>query len=152
MQPRRSQRVNINGETHDDQPPIVLLVDDDVAVRDVLAWVIQGAGYTPVTAGGAEGFTLLTEFADRVALVLLDLTMHDMDGFRFRELQQAQSRLDEVPTVVLSGRPVLPEERVALRATGYVWKPVRITELRALIAEHARPLPAMPVHHVAQSA
>ena len=90
MQPRRSQRVNINGETHDDQPPIVLLVDDDVAVRDVLAWVIQGAGYTPVAAGGAEGFALLTEFADRVALVLLDLTMLDMDGFRFRELQRAQ--------------------------------------------------------------
>ena len=77
----------------------------------MLAWVIQGAGYTPVTAGGAEGFALLTELADRVALVLLDLTMHDMDGFRFRELQRAQSRLAEVPTVVMSGRPVLPEER-----------------------------------------
>ena len=149
MQPRRSQRVNINGETHDDKPPIVLLVDDEAPVRDVLAWVIQGAGYTPVTAGGAEGFTLLTELADRVALVLLDLTMHDMDGFKFRELQRAQSRLADVPTVVLSGRPVAPEERVALRATDYVCKPVRINELRALVAEHARPL---PVRDVAQSA
>ena len=56
MNPRRSQRVNINGEALDEQMPIVLLVDDEVAVRDVLAWVIQGAGYTPLTAGGAEGF------------------------------------------------------------------------------------------------
>jgi|KBSMisStaDraftv2_1062788.scaffolds.fasta_scaffold1795958_1 DNA-binding response OmpR family regulator len=152
MQPRRSQRVNINGETHDDTPPIVLLVDDDVPVRDVLAWVIQGAGFTPVTAGGAEGFALLTELADRVALVLLDLTMHDMDGFKFRELQRAQSRLAEVPTVVLSGRPVLPEERMVLRAADYVAKPVRIAELRALVSEHARPLPALSIHQAAQSA
>ena len=152
MQPRRSQRVNINSEAHDDQPPIVLLVDDEPPVRDVLAWVIQGTGFTPVTAGGAEGFQLLTELADRIALVLLDLTMHDMDGFRFRELQRAQSRLSDVPTLVMSGRPVLPEERAVLRANEYLWKPVRISELRALISEHARPLPSFPVRRIAQSA
>ena len=127
MQPRRSQRVNINGESHADQPPIVLLVDDEAPVRDVLSWVIQGAGFTPVGAGGAEGFTLLTQHADRIALVLLDLTMHDMSGFKFRELQRAQPRLADVPTVVMSGRPVLPEERTTLRANEYVWKPVRIS-------------------------
>jgi len=152
MQPRRSQRVNINGAAHDDLSPIVLLVDDEPPVRDVLAWVIQGAGFTPVTADGPEGFRLLTELADRIALVLLDLTMHDMDGFRFRELQRAQSRLADVPTLVMSGRPVLPEERVVLRANEYLWKPVRISELRALISEHARPLPLSPVRRVAQSA
>jgi CheY-like chemotaxis protein len=152
MQPRRSQRVNINGEAHDDETPIVLLVDDEAPVRDVISWVIQGAGYKPVAAGGAEGFRLLTQLADRVALVLLDLTMHDMDGFKFRELQRAQARLADVPTVVLSGRPVLPEERVVLRASEYVWKPVRISELRALITEHARPLPALSARPVAHSA
>jgi two-component system phosphate regulon response regulator PhoB len=151
MQPRRSQRVNINGEGHD-QSPIVLLVDDEAPVRDVLSWVIQGAGFTPVAAGGAEGFTLLTQLADRIALVLLDLTMHDMDGFKFRELQRAQARLADVPTVVMSGRPVLPEERVVLHANEYVWKPVRIAELRALITEHARALPSLPTHHHVASA
>ena len=151
MQPRRSQRVNINGDSHD-EPPIVLLVDDEVAIRDVLSWVIQGAGFTPVGAGGAEGFKLLTQLADRIALVLLDLTMHDMSGFTFRELQRAQPRLADVPVVVMSGRPVLPEERSVLRANEYVWKPVRISELRAIITEHARPLPSVPAADVAQSA
>ena len=152
MNPRRSQRVNINGEALDEQMPIVLLVDDEVAVRDVLAWVIQGAGYTPLTAGGAEGFALLTEHAERVALVILDLTMHDMDGFRFRELQRAHPQLADIPTIVMSGRPVLQEEKVRLRANEYVWKPARIAELRALIAEHARPLPGVQPRRVAQSA
>jgi DNA-binding response OmpR family regulator len=152
MNPRRSQRVNINGDVVDDRAPIVLLVDDEVAVRDVLAWVIQGAGYTAVTAGGAEGFKLLGELADRVALVILDLSMHDMDGFSFRERQRAQPRLAEVPTVVMSGRPVLQEEKVVLRAQDYVWKPVRINELRALISEHARPIADSQPGHVARTA
>jgi CheY-like chemotaxis protein len=152
MNPRRSQRVNINPAALSEDAPIVLLVDDEVAVRDVLAWVIQGAGYTPLTAGGPEGFELLTEYADRVALVILDLSMHDLDGFRFRELQRAQPRLADIPTIVMSGRPVLQEEKTRLRANEYVWKPARIAELRSLISEHARPLPASQQRRVAQSA
>ena len=152
MQPRRSQRVNINGEAHDEQPPIVLLVDDEVAVRDVLAWVIQGTGYTPVDAGGAEGFTLLTQHADRVALVMLDLSMHDMDGFRFRELQRAQPRLADIPTLVMSGRPVLQEEKTRAARQRIPLEAGAHSELRSLIAEHARPLPSAPARRVAQTA
>jgi CheY-like chemotaxis protein len=152
MNPRRSQRVNINGEALPERTPIVLLVDDEVAVRDVLAWVIQSTGYTPVTAGGVEGFELLGQLADRVALVLLDLSMHDLDGFRFRELQRAHPRLADIPTVVMSGRPVVQEEKTRLRANEYVWKPVRIAELRALVSEHARPIPNAHPARVAQPA
>ena len=152
MNPRRSQRVNINPTALDEQAPIVLLVDDEAAVRDVLAWVIQGAGYTPLTAGGVEGFSLLTEHADSVALVILDLSMHDMDGFRFRDLQRAHPRLADIPTLVMSGRPVLQEEKVRLRANEYIWKPARMAELRALITEHARPIPESRPGRVAQSA
>ena len=152
MNPRRSQRVNISGDPDGELAPIVLLVDDEVAVRDVLAWVIQGAGYVPVTAGGLEGFELLTDLADRVALVILDLSMHGLDGFRFRDLQRAQPRLADIPTIIMSGRPVLQEEKVRLRANEYVWKPARIGELRALISEHARPIPGAHPSRVAQSA
>ena len=152
MNPRRSQRVNINGDTLDERAPIVLLVDDEVAVRDVLAWVIQSTGFQALTAGGSEGFRLLNEHADRVALVILDLSMRDLDGFRFRELQRAQARLSDVPTIIMSGRPVLQEEKTRLQANEYVWKPARIAELRALIAEHARPIPDAHVRHVAQTA
>jgi len=152
MNLRRSQRVDINGDSDGQFAPIVLLVDDEVAVRDVLAWVIQGVGYTPVTAAGLEGFELLTALADRVALVILDLSMHGLDGFRFRDLQRAQPRLADIPTIVMSGRPVLQEEKVRLRANEYVWKPARIAELRALISEHARPIPDAHPRRVAQSA
>ena len=78
--------------------------------------------------------------------------MHGMDGFRFRDLQRAQPRLAAIPTIIMSGRPVLQEEKVRLRANEYVWKPARIAELRSLIAEHARPIPDSPPRHMAQPA
>ena len=152
MNPRRSRRVNINGEALNEHAPIVLLVDDEVAVRDVLAWVIQSTGYEPLTAGGSEGFMLLNEYADRVALLILDLSMRDLDGFRFRELQRAQSRLADIPTLIMSGRPVLQEEKTQLQANDYIWKPARISELRSLITEHARPIPDAHPRQTAQSA
>ena len=152
MNPRRSQRVNIHGADPIEQAPIVLLVDDEVAVRDVLSWVIQGAGFTPITAGGPEGFEILGKHAEQVALVILDLSMHGMDGFRFRDLQRAHPRLADIPTLIMSGRPVLQEEKTRLRANEYVWKPARIAELRSLIAEHARPIPDAPPRHMARPA
>jgi CheY-like chemotaxis protein len=114
--------------------------------------VIQGAGYSALTASGVEGFELLTEHANEVALVILDLSMRDLDGFRFRELQRAQPQLADIPTIIMSGRPVLQEEKVRLRANEYIWKPARIAELRALIAEHARPIPDTHPRRVARSA
>jgi len=123
------------------QPPLVLIVDDDVAVRDILAWVVQSAGYEAVAAAGADGYRQLTELAERTALVLLDLTMHDMDGFRFRELQLAQPPLATVPTIVLSGGLVSAGDRDRLRASAYVQKPMRLSELRETILAQARRVP-----------
>jgi len=138
MNPRRSQRVNINGDALDQQAPIVLLVDDEMAVRDVLAWVIQSTGYEPLTAAGSEGFRLLSEHAERVALVILDLSMHGMDGFRFRELQRLQPRLADIPTLIMSGRPVLQEEKTRLRdAIRACWWAASPPTLAAAIASAA---------------
>ncbi len=133
-------------------PPLVLIVDDDVAVRDILTWVVQSAGFEAVAAAGADGYRQLTELAERTALVLLDLTMHDMDGFRFRELQLAQAPLATVPTIVLSGGLVSAGDRERLRASAYVQKPMRLSELRATILQQARRVPGAPAPQPALAA
>jgi CheY-like chemotaxis protein len=143
----------LTADSHAGDAPLVLIVDDDVAVRDILAWVVQSAGYEAVAAAGADGYRQLTELAERTALVLLDLTMQDMDGFRFRELQLAQAPLATVPTIVLSGGLVSAGDRERLRASAYVQKPMRLSELRATILQQARwvpgamaPRPAIAAH------
>jgi DNA-binding response OmpR family regulator len=64
----------------------VLVVDDDSAIRHILTVVLLAAGYmVPEAANGREALAMLPTFAPH--LVLLDLHMPVMDGFRFlREL------------------------------------------------------------------
>jgi CheY-like chemotaxis protein len=50
-------------------------------VRLIVTRFLEAAGYTVVPAGdGDEGLSLFREQADRLALVILDLTMPRMDG------------------------------------------------------------------------
>jgi two-component system cell cycle sensor histidine kinase/response regulator CckA len=59
----------------------VLLVEDEIAVRSVAARVLQGQGYTVLTASnGREAMALLDQNSEQVDLVLTDVIMPDMGG------------------------------------------------------------------------
>ena len=59
----------------------VLVVDDDITIREFASAVLSGAGYTVVTAGdGEEALTKLRRDVMQFDAVLLDLTMPKLDG------------------------------------------------------------------------
>lgn len=59
----------------------ILVADDDAAVRDATAQILQDAGYDVATAG--DGQDLLREYRERPAnLVLCDLFMPGKDGIQ----------------------------------------------------------------------
>jgi CheY-like chemotaxis protein len=62
------------------QEPLVVVVDDDVTVRELVERHLQRAGFVVVTArGGQEGLRLVREL--RPAAVTLDIKMPDLDGW-----------------------------------------------------------------------
>jgi DNA-binding response OmpR family regulator len=63
--------------------------------------------------------------------------MHGMDGFAFREMQLLGPTAD-VPTVVLSGRNLEPEDVARLRPAAALAKPVAFAALRDCIERYAR--------------
>jgi signal transduction histidine kinase len=81
---------------------LVLVIDDEELVRRTAQSVLQQHGLSVVSAeNGHEGVELFRRIADRVALVLLDLTMPVMDGeATLRALRQIRP---EVPVLVSSG-------------------------------------------------
>ena len=82
----------------------VLLVEDEAAVRAVVAWQLEGMGYRVLTASsGEEAWQVFRQHGDTVALVVLDLVMPGMGGAAlYRLLRQANP---ELPVIVLSGYP-----------------------------------------------
>ena len=119
----------------------ILVVDDEATIRRLFQRVLQHARFDAVTAaGGAEGLQRLRE-DPAIGLVLLDLMMPDMDGWRFRHAQRADPRLARIPTIVVTGAETGEAVRDALRASGYVRKPVTAEQLVAAVSAFCTPSP-----------
>jgi CheY-like chemotaxis protein len=102
-------------------------------VRDYL----QFCGYLTVGAcDGQQALTLLTD--SRPCLILLDLTMPVMDGWRFREEQRrlADPELANVPILILSALPDVDVQARALGAVGVIRKPVNLQHMLAVVRTH----------------
>ena len=78
----------------------VLVVDDEVAIRETLAQILGYEGYrVPTAASGPEALALMDE--DAADAVLLDIKMPEMDGFEV--LARLRESHADVPVVVISG-------------------------------------------------
>ena len=111
--------------------PRVLVVDDDGDIRLLLRELLERAGYTVDEAG--DGKTALRQlFANAPALVILDVTMPDMDGYQ--TLERIRD-LSEVPVLMLTARTQELEKVRGLSAGAddYVAKPFGRQELLARV-------------------
>lgn len=115
---------------------VILIVDDDPAIRDSLSKELRAAGYgTTTAADGSEG---MAAFQSQVPdLVLTDLAMPRSDGFELIAAIRASSR---VPIVVLSVRGADPDKVRALDlgADDFVTKPFSMAELLARVRAQLR--------------
>jgi CheY-like chemotaxis protein len=80
----------------------VLLIEDDVDVRDAIAEVLSDVGYAVVSAAnGRLALDLLTG-GTKPDVIVLDLMMPEMDGREFRKRQLADAALSTIPIVVIT--------------------------------------------------
>jgi DNA-binding response OmpR family regulator len=109
----------------------ILIIDDDVVVRDVARMALERDGYIVHSAGeGAGGLALTASRAP--ALIVLDLGLPDVSG---EVVLQEVRRRSDVPILVLSARGRM-EERVrglGLGADDYLPKPFSPLELVARV-------------------
>ena len=111
-------------------PARILLVEDDTAIRQTLAEVLEDEGYeVACAANGAEALAHLTRSAVP-SLILLDLTMPVMDGWTFRSVQREDPRLARIPTVVVSANHTADRRTVdVLAADAFLAKPFDLDSL-----------------------
>ena len=108
----------------------VLLVDDDPALLEVLGAYLRGAGFEVLEAGDGEK---ALELFPRADLIILDLMLPKLDGFRV--LEEVRRERPELPILMLTARGE-EEERVRgleLGADDYVVKPFSPKEVVARV-------------------
>ena len=114
----------------------VLVIDDDAAVRQSVAKVLEGAGYA--VAAAADGEEAVVQFApERVDLVLLDLNLPRRSGWDVFELLTTQYPL--VPVIIITGMANQYRTALAAGAGALMEKPidapVLLKTIRELLAE-----------------
>ena len=122
------------------RPKSVLLVDDDPAVREMFSQALRLAGFDVVEAPtGGDALDLLRTNTG-IGVILLDLKMPDMDGWRFRLSQRTDPRLASIPTVITTGAPLSEVLDCDLKADDYLLKPVGLEHLISVVAHYVRPV------------
>jgi two-component system sensor histidine kinase/response regulator len=115
----------------------ILIVDDTLANLTLLAGFLKERGYRvrPVPSGD---LALAAARADPPDLVLLDISMPEMDGFEVCIRFKAEPTLREIPIVFLTAQTDVGEKIRAFAAGGvdYVTKPFQAEEIFARIATH----------------
>lgn len=115
----------------------ILIVEDDLDIREVMRMVLEASGYQVFEAGdGAEA--LMVARAHRPRVILLDLMMPGMDGFQFRESQLEDPAIASIPVVIVSGGGAVPEKAAQLAAAGYLIKPTDVQHLLAMMGDLCR--------------
>ncbi len=112
--------------------PSILIVDDDVAVREALSEALADLGHTPwAVADGAAALAWLAQH--RADAVLLDLRMPGLDGMEV--LRRIRGRTDPPPVAVLTAVPTSTNtiEAMRLGAVDHLAKPIGRKELSALV-------------------
>lgn len=106
----------------------VFLVDDDEAIRDALAWLLQSRGLSCAPFASAEEF--LAAWTPQLAgCLLLDIRMRGMSGLQLFE--QLLERGNRAPVIFLTGHGDVPMAVSALKkgAFDFVEKPFNDNEL-----------------------
>jgi DNA-binding response OmpR family regulator len=123
-------------------PPLVLVVDDDVDSRTLLEMALSMAGYDVATAAnGLDALDMARVRRPRV--ILLDLAMPVMDGFEFRARQLRDSSLAPIPVICVSGRHDADVASRQMHAAACIPKPFDLddvlTRVRQLLPDPPPP-------------
>lgn len=115
-------------ETREGKGKTILVVDDDLAVRQVLSDLFENEGYAVVSArDGESGWNEYKRV--KPDLVTTDLKMPGMDGMTLLSLIRKED--SSTPVIVLTGYPSIDTAvaAISIGANDYLTKPLRVNEI-----------------------
>ena len=118
-------------DAHEAQQNLILVIDDDPAMRDLLTRFLKREGFAVRTANdGESGLRCAREL--RPSAILLDVMMPRMDGWAVLSALKADHELAVIPVIMVS---MVQEKGLAfsLGAADYVTKPVQWVRLKAVL-------------------
>ena len=114
--------------------PLIVVVEDEQAIQDVIAYNLRREGYEVLLAGhGNEGLALIQ--SKRPALVILDLMLPGIDGLSICQQLRADAKTRSIPLMILSAKEEESDIVIGLSlgADDYLAKPFSPREMLARV-------------------
>jgi CheY-like chemotaxis protein len=118
--------------------PIVLSVDDSAIIQVSIKRALQGDYNVLLADKAAEALEILGEV--QVELMLLDLTMPDIDGLEFCKIVRGMPKFKDLPIVMVTARDGLVNKMKGHIAgtSRYLTKPFQPEELREVVRQYIK--------------
>lgn len=115
--------------------PLILVIDDEVGIRELLSEILGDEGYDVATCENAAAARAFRN-ERRPDLVLLDIWMPDTDGVTLLKEWAAQGQLN-MPVVMMSGHATIETavEATKIGAVGFLEKPIGMQKLLAAVKQ-----------------
>jgi DNA-binding NtrC family response regulator len=126
----------------------ILIVDDEVGIRELLSEILEDEGYRVATAENA-GEARAYRLKQQPALVLLDIWMPDTDGVTLLR-EWAGNGLLTMPVVMMSGHGTIETavDATKIGAFDFLEKPIGLSKLLATIARAFKVAATQEPRHV----
>jgi CheY-like chemotaxis protein len=113
----------------------ILIVEDVEDNRELLVQFFQDQHETYEAVDGREGVALAQRL--RPDLVLLDLSLPEIDGWQVASILKADARTQAIPIIAITAHAMVGDEEKALHAgcDAYLSKPVDFLELERVVQQ-----------------
>ncbi len=126
---RSLRSTRVNGEDG-----LILVVDDDPALRDVLSSSLTDDGWRAATASDGEAALAAIE-RERPTAMVLDLMMPRVDGFEVLRTVRQQPSMRDMPVIVVTAKDLTDEDQRRLRDTAQAVIPKQAMRMDDFLAE-----------------
>jgi CheY-like chemotaxis protein len=114
--------------------PAILIVEDDAIARAGLDIILTRAGYHPVSVSEGGNAIALVRAGLTPVLILLDMFLPGIDGWKFCKIRQQHPVLAQIPVVIMTGLSTATDEwAAALGAVALLRKPIDVERLVSIV-------------------
>jgi DNA-binding response OmpR family regulator len=126
--------VCVENKVQDRQRSVVLIVDDNPAIRDMVSWALELDGFEPAeVTDGQEALAWMDNAAREgryPALILLDLSMPHMDGGTFLQRLRVQwEKARPIPPIIIITAAQNTPQQPSTHVNQVIIKPFHVRDL-----------------------